>query len=830
MTPELPPTASDGRTESSTPSPAPITPNATWRTAFFSSIAPNERNRSGSDATRLILAIVVVLVIIIAYRTNPSFEKWWVNFAVPPPSGAAWLLSSFFVLGTAGAAVLLSVFALGVRRRDLVTDLAAAAVVGVVLSYAVQAALGVSVGRPVESVFRHVNVGFPVPIVVAVVSMGIVGRPYFARDVRRFVIAAVAIGVIGAMTTGRALPLALVGSLAIGWAAASFVRLALGRPHVSANLSAVHGALLPMGLDVTAISTTPANPIRAAHHAPEWGVERIFVDSADGHRHRVSVYGRDTRDAELLSSTWRLISVRESGVAPFLGRQQQAEHEALAMATVHDITAGSSPELVGLADTATSHDVLVVASLPDGVSLRERLATQPFTEAELRAIASLLQSLHRRRIALGTIDLDHLAIASDGRPLIDDTLHGELNATSNMLSQDLASLLVLLALLSSPELAVVVVRDVYGANGLKDALPFLQKPALNATLRREMKSKADLLEQLRAAGAKEAGVEEPKLAPLKRVSGTTLILIVGTLVGGWALIGVFLNVASSFSTLRGANWAWVTATGVLSALTFVALGVGDLGSITGKLPILRLSALELANSFSGLAIGTVAVVAARVRFLQREGYNATSALSSGVLASAASWVVKVVVFLLALPFAWRSIHLTTSPKEGGSHGHVIAIVLVVVLAIAIAAAVVLFVPKWRKIVEDKLAPKYHEIRALLVTLATQPRKLVEIFGGTLLAQLLVVFALGTSLHAFGAHLPIATLIVLLTMASVVGGVSPVPGGVGVVEAGMILGLTAAGIDQPIAVAAVFVQRLFTSYLPPVAGYVTLLVMRRRDYL
>jgi uncharacterized membrane protein YbhN (UPF0104 family) len=47
---------------------------------------------------------------------------------------------------------------------------------------------------------------------------------------------------------------------------------------------------------------------------------------------------------------------------------------------------------------------------------------------------------------------------------------------------------------------------------------------------------------------------------------------------------------------------------------------------------------------------------------------------------------------------------------------------------------------------------------------------------------------------------------------------------------MILGLTAAGIDQSIAVAAVFVQRLFTAYLPPVWGYATLMWLRRREYL
>jgi uncharacterized membrane protein YbhN (UPF0104 family) len=47
---------------------------------------------------------------------------------------------------------------------------------------------------------------------------------------------------------------------------------------------------------------------------------------------------------------------------------------------------------------------------------------------------------------------------------------------------------------------------------------------------------------------------------------------------------------------------------------------------------------------------------------------------------------------------------------------------------------------------------------------------------------------------------------------------------------MILGLKAAGIPADVAVAAVFVQRLFTAYLPPIAGWFALMWLRRKEYL
>jgi glycosyltransferase 2 family protein len=59
---------------------------------------------------------------------------------------------------------------------------------------------------------------------------------------------------------------------------------------------------------------------------------------------------------------------------------------------------------------------------------------------------------------------------------------------------------------------------------------------------------------------------------------------------------------------------------------------------------------------------------------------------------------------------------------------------------------------------------------------------------------------------------------------------PVPGGAGVVEAGLIAGLTSAGVPESQAVAAVLIQRFFTAYLPPAWGWFALAWMRRREYV
>jgi uncharacterized membrane protein YbhN (UPF0104 family) len=323
-------------------------------------------------------------------------------------------------------------------------------------------------------------------------------------------------------------------------------------------------------------------------------------------------------------------------------------------------------------------------------------------------------------------------------------------------------------------------------------------------------------------------VEVPELAEPRRINWVTVALIAGSLVGGWALLGVFLDVGRNFDTVRGAHTGWVLAVVVLAAATFPALSLEVLGAVVEPLPFGRVLALEVADTFVGLAGGTMAVIATRVRFFQRQGLNSTLAVSSGVLISTVSWVVKGALFLIALPFGIGNIHLDDSPSSGTPR--TVWLIVVAVLVVAVVLGLVLLVPRWRRIARNKLRPRFAEVRQQFVLLAARPRKFVEIFGGALSCQLCVVLALGASLQAFGAHVSIATLLVVMTLASMLGGASPVPGGVGVVEAGLIIGLTSTGVPEEQAVAAVFVQRLFTSYLPPVAGWFTLMALRRREYL
>jgi uncharacterized protein (TIRG00374 family) len=141
-----------------------------------------------------------------------------------------------------------------------------------------------------------------------------------------------------------------------------------------------------------------------------------------------------------------------------------------------------------------------------------------------------------------------------------------------------------------------------------------------------------------------------------------------------------------------------------------------------------------------------------------------------------------------------------------------------VVASAVLAGAALAVPRVRQLASEKMLPKVGSVWMNLKLVASSPSKLVLLVGSSVTQRLLVAMALSLSLRAFEDHLRLPILIVVSTLAGFIGGVAPSPGGMGVVQAGLILGLTAAGVAEADATAAVFIQRLFTFYLPPISGW------------
>ena len=463
--------------------------------------------------------------------------------------------------------------------------------------------------------------------------------------------------------------------------------------------------------------------------------------------------------------------------------------------------------------------------LPDGRALAE-VDAAALPDGTLDELLRSVLRLRGAGIAHGALEPKRSSCRTHGGLCLRDFRCASSSAPAARLDGDLAAALAAMAVRVGAERTADSAARALDSDAARGALVHLQRSALDPVTVDALHGQKDLLPRLREAVAGATGIKVPKLAEEKRVSWVNLVFGIGTLIGVWAIIGVLADVGQSLDVIRGASWGWVALTFVLAQLPMVAEAWSVIGSVPGQLPFGRCVALETSNTFTALAGGDVAVFAVRVRFFQRQGSDAAAAVSSGAIASTSSWTAKTLLFLISIPFAAGTFH---APASSGGRQKAVWIVVGVCSrpgspsrwspwcrGCALASSRIPAAPGDH--LEQRQDNRHRAAQDLLRA------------GRLALAQLLVATALGTSLHAVGEHASIATILVVITLASIVGGAVPVPGGLGVVEAGLIAGLTSAGIPQEQAVAAVFIQRLFTAYLPPIWGWFILAWMRRREYV
>ena len=787
-----------------------------WMRAMF--LAPRgggTTRRRASDAFRFGFAVAGVAVSIPVMRANSAAELAIAHALNPPPDAIRWLVTTVFWLGSVGVIVLLSVLGFLVPRLIAARWIVLAGLVTWGVCALLGVLLGPSAGRPVTPALAGFDTSYPVTGLAVAIAVAATALPYLSRSWHRLASFLVALGAVAAVTGGSALPVNAASSLLLGWGVAAGLHLVFGSPLGLPSAREVTDLVATMGITVRDLAVAPRQT---------WGMERLTGHDAAGNPVELSVYGRDASDARAMAKLWRFCFYRDSGPTLVLDRLLQVEHEAYLT-----LMAGRAgvlvPQVMAAGRFGPSGDAALVTRLPDGPRLAQA-DPAAISGAALDEVLHTVLCLRQAGIAHGSLGAETIIFSADG-VCIRDFRCASASAPADRLDGDLAAALGALAAWAGVERTVAAAARVLDADAVRRALVRLQRSALDPVTVAAAARDKSLLHELRSALAGAKGIEVPKLTEVKRISWVNLVFGIGTLIGVWAIIGVLSDVGGALEVIKGADWGWVALTFVLAQLPMVAEGWALLGSVPGQLPFGRCVALETSNNFVALAGGDAARFAVRVRFFQRQGYDAETAISSGAIATSGSWLAKSALFLIALGFAAGDFH---APQSSGGHETTVWIVLGVVLAAGIAAALVTLIPRLRRLARARVQPHLVSIWANVKVIAATPRKIVYVLAGSVLAQLFVAFALGASLHAVGARASLAVILVVMTAASIIGTAVPVPSGAGVVEAGLIAGLTSAGVPQDQAVAAVLIQRLCTAYLPPIWGWLTLAWMRRREYV
>ena len=216
-------------------------------------------------------------------------------------------------------------------------------------------------------------------------------------------------------------------------------------------------------------------------------------------------------------------------------------------------------------------------------------------------------------------------------------------------------------------------------------------------------------------------------------------------------------------------------------------------------------------------------MALSTRFLQKAGVDSAVAVSSVGLDTVAGFLMHVLLMLLFLVWAGRSTFGSISLPDP-------AVFLYGVAAVAVVAGIGLAIPAVRHQIRDKVFPVVRRSFDGIARTVRSPLKLVLLLGGSTLLSIGYILALFFSVQAFGGGLSLVQVGAVYLVGAAIAVVAPTPGGLGALEAAVIAGLVAAGLDNGAAVPAVFLFRLATFWIPIVPGYIAFHALERANYL
>jgi uncharacterized membrane protein YbhN (UPF0104 family) len=777
---------------------------------LFAAGPDDPRARRPSDAVRgvayLIVLAVTALLSVIGDEVDSDVARALVGF----PSFLHTLWRICFWGAVAWAVALL--IATLVRRRPALTG---EALVAAAIAMGFAAALAELVGQSAGDVFsRVVDLdGPPVfpPLLLAMTGAVLVTlAPRLTLPFRRVGRAFIGAQFVAALFLGHALATGAVTAILIGLLAGTALHLVFGSPGGFPTIGRVRSALADLGVDVHELQ-----PISMGRE----GSVLFNGTDADG-SFVVKMYGRDAWDGEMIASAWRRVWYRNTQRTARLSRLEYVEHEGFV--TFLAQRAGARVPQVVTAGLGDNGDALI-ATRPAGVQVSDGAGT--VDAAALATLWNELQILHRAGIVHRRVDLDRVVRHDDDSLGFSDLSSATVQARAVDKIADQAQVLAFGVLTAGERVAIDQARVAIGDNALEGALPYLQEAAIPPLLRTELHRHKIALDDVRHRAASDLGVSDIELRKLQRVTWRSLLNLALLAVAAYTLIGMLarIDLGSFWRSLGDADWWWLGAAVLIGQLPRVANAVSTMGSSMQPLPFGPTVQMQFAKCYINLAVPTSAGhVALTTRFFQRFGVPPATALSAGVIDSGSDLITQAGLFVAV--FFVSDVDLGLSVKQSQLNG--LATTALIVLGVLILAVIVsLSVPALRA----KVKTWAREAREGLGVLRS-PAKMLELFGGSLFSQLLFALTLGACVHAFGEDVPFTDLILINTVVSLFAGILPVPGGVGVTEGGISLGLTRVGIPSELALAIALTYRFAVFYLPPLWGYLSFRWLTARRYL
>lgn len=712
--------------------------------------------------------------------------------------------------------------------------------------------------------------GYLAPVIAYMTAVGMSRRPRW-RGVLWVVLL---LDAFSMLVTGYTTPFSIILTVLIGWTVAYGTLYAVGSPNVRPTGRTLMAGLRHVGFHP--VSAAREEMPESAESGDRG--RRYFVTLEDGPPLDVTVVDREQQAQGFFYRAWRRLTLRGITTRRSLQSLRQALEQEALLAYAAIAAGANAPKLIATSELGPDAVMLVyehtgahtLDSLPDELItddllrdtwhqvqalqsrriahrrlagdaiLVDRSGTVILTDlrgGEIAAgdlllrmdIAQLVTTLGLRvgaeravASAVGVLGPDAVA---DCLPMLQPiALTRSTRATLRRLARERAQREREAVLEASRQAKLARAAEAAEEGG--EAAPPLPEKAGKKAVRAEQRAEKraidealdeareeDLLTQIRHQVLLIRPQAPVEPARLERVKPRTLISLIAGAIGAYFLLTQLTHI--EFGTLfDNAEWGWVAAAALFSALSYFAAAMSLLGFVPERVPFLRTAAAQVAGSFVKIvAPAAVGGVALNTRFLQRAGVRPGLAVAS-VGASQLFGLGCHILMLLSFGYLTGT---EKTPSLSPSRT-----VIAGLLTVAVFILVVTSVPLLRKFVSTRVRSLFAGVVPRMLDVLQRPQKLVTGIGGMLLLTACFVMCLDASIRAFGneetTSLSLASVAVVFLAGNALGSAAPTPGGVGAVEATLTVGLIAVGLPKEVAAPAVLLYRLLTLWLPVLPGW------------
>ena len=204
---------------------------------------------------------------------------------------------------------------------------------------------------------------------------------------------------------------------------------------------------------------------------------------------------------------------------------------------------------------------------------------------------------------------------------------------------------------------------------------------------------------------------------------------------------------------------------------------------------------QFAIGFVNIAVPSAAGrIAINIRYFEKFGISAVTSTTTGAITGFLGFIAQAVLVVLTIVIGAGSIDFSQM-QGGGGVMRLLGMAIVIFVGVTIVVALV---PKWRHWVEDKLRKPLAQIGDAIKTVKN-PKSAALALGGSIGTEVLYGAGFAPCVLAINGSISLGEAVFINVTVSLFAGLMPIPGGVGVSEAGMTAGLSSIGVDPVVAV-------------------------------